>query len=98
VTTYVGSFTGRQILLAMRDSGRPSRMTVVVLRLSPLWLFLLVVGGYAGVLGWRPGALAMLAAVCCRVTGHLLVGLTEYRRTMREPWPKVSPLDHDDDW
>ena len=82
----------------MRDRGRPSRVTVVVLRLSPLWLLPLVAGAYAGALGWRVGALAMLAAVCCRVAGHLLVGLTEYRRTMREPWPRVPPLDDDDDW
>ena len=28
----------------------------------------------------------------------LVVGLVEYRRTMRRAWPEVAPLDDDDDW
>ena len=35
---------------------------------------------------------------CKQSPEPLLVGLTEYRRTMRRPWPKVPPLDDDDDW
>ena len=72
---------------------------VAVVRLSPLWTVLLVGGAYAGVLGWRPGAFLMLAAVCCMIAGHLLVGVTEYRRVMRRPWPEVPALEDDeDDW
>jgi len=82
----------------MDNRGQPGRITVVVSRLNPILMLLLVAGAYGGALGSRVGAFAMLAAVCCRVGGHLLVGLTEYRRTMRRPWPKVPPLDDDDDW
>jgi hypothetical protein len=33
------------------------------------------------------------------IGGHLLMGVSEYRRVMRRPWPNVSPLeDDDDDW
>jgi hypothetical protein len=40
----------------------------------------------------------MLAAVCGTIAGHLLIGVSEYRRIMRRPWPKVPPLDDEDDW
>jgi hypothetical protein len=77
---------------------QPPRLAVVAARLSLLWTFLLVAGAWSGALGWRPGAFIMLAAVCCILTGHLLVGVIAYRRTMRRPWPKVPPLEDDDDW
>jgi hypothetical protein len=67
------------------------------MRAESVWLFLLIVGTYGGLLGWRAAAFVMVAAVCLRVLGHLLVGFTEYRRIMRRPWPKVAPLD-DDEW
>jgi hypothetical protein len=40
----------------------------------------------------------MLAGVCGNVAGHLLMGITEYRRVMRRSWPKVLPLEDDDEW
>ena len=60
-------------------------------------MLMLLGGGYAGVLGWRPGAWAMLAAVCGQISGHLVIGMTTYRAVMRRPWPSVAPLT-DDDW
>jgi hypothetical protein len=71
---------------------------MIVLRIAPVWLVLLVVGGYSAVFGWRPGGFLMLAGVCGMIGGHLVVGVVEYRRTMRRPWPAVSPLDDEDDW
>lgn len=61
-------------------------------------MLLLIAGAYGGALGWRVAALVMLAAVSGQIGGHLLVGLTEYRRAMRRPWPKVQPAQDDDDW
>ena len=58
---------------------------------------MLIVGFYGGVLGWRVGAFVMLTAVCGNIAGHLLTGVTEYRRIMRRPWPKVAPLEDEDD-
>jgi hypothetical protein len=81
----------------MRPDAQTPRTLVAVIRLSPLWTILLVAGAYAGALGWRPGAFLMLAAVCATIAGHLLVGVTEYRRVMRRPWPEVSPLEDDED-
>jgi hypothetical protein len=58
----------------------------------------LVIGFYGGALGWRPGAFLMLTGVFGQISGHLTVGITEYRRVMRSPWPHVTSLDDDDDW
>jgi hypothetical protein len=80
------------------DLDRPSAIAVVATRLGLVWLVLLVGGGYAAVLGWRRGAFLMLAAVCGTIAGHLVIGVSEYRRIMRRPWPKVPLLDDEDDW
>ena len=66
-------------------------------RLGLVWVILLIVGAYSAVLGWRGGAFVMLGAVCGNVAGHLLIGVTEYRRIMSRPWPEVPPLDDGDD-
>ncbi len=71
---------------------------MIAARLSLVWLLLLIVGGYGAVLGWRAGAFLMLAAVCAMITGHLVIGFSEYRRIMRRPWPSVRPLDDEDEW
>jgi hypothetical protein len=71
---------------------------VIAARLSPIWLLLLIVGFYGGLLGWRAAAFLMLAGVCGRIAGHLLMGITEYRRIMRRSWPEVRPLEDDDSW
>jgi hypothetical protein len=80
------------------DPDRPSAIAVIAARSGLVWLVLLVGGGYAAVLGWRGGAFLMLAAVCGTISGHLLIGVSEYRRIMRRPWPDVAPLDDEDDW
>ena len=76
---------------------RPSPLAVLALRLGVVWLSLLMVGFYGGLLGWRGGAFLMLAGACGSFAGHMVVGVTEYRRVMSRAWPKVAPLV-DDDW
>jgi hypothetical protein len=82
--------------MAHRD--RPSPIAVFAARLGTLWLLLLMSGLSTSALGWRGGAFLMLTAVCGMIGGHLVMGVAEYRRTMRRPWPKVPPIDDDDDW
>jgi hypothetical protein len=82
----------------VEDHDRPSAIAVVATRLSLVWLLLLVVGFYCGALGWRGGAFLMLTGVCGNLVGHLLIGVTEYRRIMRRPWPEVPPIDDEDEW
>jgi hypothetical protein len=82
----------------MKDREQPSVITVVAARLALVWLLLMTVGGYSAALGWRPGGFMMLGGVCGNITGHLLVGFTEYPRAMRRPWPAVSPLEDEDEW
>jgi hypothetical protein len=54
-----------------------------------------VLGGL--LLGSRVGAIVALIALCASLTLHVMNGLIEYRRVMRRPWPRVEPLDDDDD-
>lgn len=83
---------------ASDTANRPSRLAVATIRLETLWLLLLIVGTYGAGFKWRTGAFLALAAVCGRVSGHLLVGWTEYRRIMSHPWPQVAALAEDEDW
>lgn len=83
----------------MEDQDRPAAIAIGAAYLAYVWAALLCVGGFGAALGWRPGVVLMLAGVSGFVAGHLIMGFTEYRRIMRRPWPKVRPLDDDeDDW
>ncbi|MCW2964833.1 MAG: hypothetical protein JWO17_2085 [Actinomycetia bacterium] len=82
----------------MAHHDRPSAIAVFVARLGLLWTPLLIVGFYVGALGSRIGAFVMLTGVCGNIVGHLLTGAAEYRRIMGRPWPKVQPLEDEDDW
>ncbi|HET9243168.1 MAG TPA: hypothetical protein VFN99_06970 [Gaiella sp.] len=57
---------------------------------------LLVVGLFSAPF-WRPGLWFVLAAAAVLLAGHLARGVVGYRSVMRRPWPKVEPLDRDDD-
>ena len=83
---------------SISDQERPGPFAIAAARLSPLWLLVMIFGVYGAGLGWRPGAYFMLMAILGQVGGHLVMGVTEYRRVMRRPWPQVAPLDDDDDW
>ena len=48
--------------------------------------------------GWRPAAFVIVAAFTMLLAVHLLVGAVAYRRVMNRPWPRVRPLDDDDEW
>ena len=82
----------------MKEQERPSTFAIAAARLSSLWLLVMIVGIYGAAFGWRPGAYVMVTALLGLVGGHLVMGITEYRRVMRRPWPQVAPLDDDDDW
>jgi hypothetical protein len=71
---------------------------MVALRVSPVWMLLLVVGFFSAALGWRIGAFLMLAWACGTFIGHLVVGVSEYRRVMGYEWPEVPVLPDEDDW
>jgi hypothetical protein len=45
----------------------------------------------------RAGVFVMLAGVVAYFGMHLLVGIVGYRQTMRRPWPKVPPVEDDED-
>jgi hypothetical protein len=51
----------------------------------------------AAVAGSRVGAYLMLGALGGTISVHLVVGVIGYRRAMARPWPRVSPLDDEDD-
>jgi hypothetical protein len=61
---------------------------------------LMLFGGVgAAFLGWRPGAFVAIAGALLLFLEHLAAGVWSYRRVMRRPWPKVPPIeDDDDDW
>ena len=61
-------------------------------------LALLVTGGYAAAAGWRPAAWLLVASVAGAFAGRVAISVVAYRRTMRRPWPEVSPLRDDEDW
>ena len=45
------------------------------------------------------GVLLILVGVVGMFATRLVVGVVGYRQTMRRPWPKVPPVeDEDDDW
>jgi hypothetical protein len=62
---------------------------------------LLAVPLYAGLpvflFDQRAGVLLMLAGMVGLFATHLAFAIVGYRRTMSHPWPKVPPLDEDDD-
>ena len=82
----------------MQDVERPNAVALGAARLSPFWLIVMIVGVYGAAFGWRPGAYLMITALLGEIGGHLLTGITEYRRVMRRPWPQVPPIDDDDEW
>jgi len=57
---------------------------------------LLVAGLILLLLAPRPGVFLLLAGVSARIGSHLFLGILGYRRTMRRPWPHVTPLGEDD--
>ena len=63
-------------------------------------LFVLVYGGVFAGLAFqsRTAAYAALAGFLATVSVHVIVSVVYYRRVMAREWPKVEPLDDDEDW
>ena len=59
---------------------------------------LIIVGAFGAVLFGIAGVIAMLAGLAVALSTHLIVGAIQYRRVMSREWPKVRPLDPDDEW
>ena len=60
---------------------------------------MLIVGGIgAAFLGFHWGAFVAVAGVFLTFSWHLAVGILGYRRVMSRAWPKVTPIEDDDDW
>lgn len=60
---------------------------------------LLLFGGlFVVVFAVRLAAFLMLAGAIGMFGTRLVVGVIEYRRTMRRPWPSVPPLEDEDEW
>lgn len=75
----------------MEDDERPDAFALLAAWLTWLWLIVMTVGLYGAAFGWRPGAYFMITALLGYIVSHLLIGITEYRRVMRRPWPQVRP-------
>ncbi len=59
---------------------------------------LVIFAGVASVLFARRLAVVLILAGFLGYTGaHLAMGVVHYRETMRRAWPKVSPVEDDDD-
>jgi hypothetical protein len=56
------------------------------------------VGIYAAAMGHRWGAFAALGAITVEFIVYLVAAVVIYRKTMRRPWPKVAPIEDDNDW
>jgi hypothetical protein len=82
----------------MGDDERPNVFALIAARLTLLWLIVMMVGLYGAAFGWRPSAYFMVTALLGYFVSHLVMGVTEYRRVMRRSWPKVPPLEDDDEW
>jgi hypothetical protein len=81
----------------LRESQRVTRLERLALRLDLVFFLLLMVGAYAAVFRWRPAAALMLTGLMGHLLVHVTVGVSAHWRIMRAPWPKITPLDDDDD-
>jgi len=59
---------------------------------------LMLAGVYTAILGHRLGAWIFLSGVIGQLALDLTVAIVGYRDVMNRPWPKVMPLDDEDDW
>lgn len=84
--------------VAENELSSRDRVLVITLAVAENLFFLLLVGGMYAALLWRPAAYVMLAGLSGRLLNHLAQGIVRYRMVMARPWPKVTPLDDDDDW
>jgi hypothetical protein len=69
-----------------------------VLRAVLLGFELLLFGGVPSVLfAPRLAVFLIFVGFIGYVGTHVVMGIVHYRRTMRRPWPRVPPIEDDDD-
>jgi hypothetical protein len=52
---------------------------------------------YAAFLGWRTGGFVAIGAALAIPVVNVSYAMRGYRRIMKRPWPKVPPIEEDDD-
>jgi hypothetical protein len=80
------------------DFSPRARGVLVVLAIAQTPLLVLWLGGMYAALAWRPAIYVALVSMTGRFLVHLVQGWLTYRAVMARPWPKVRPLDDDEDW
>lgn len=95
---YRGCICHDAVVSAYDDPPLPRAVSLLVRIAAPLAMAGILAGFLTAIAGWRIGAFVMLGAVCLDFTWHLAAGIAGYRSVMRRPWPKVAPLDDDDEW
>jgi membrane-associated PAP2 superfamily phosphatase len=78
--------------------GERARLRLVFSWVGLLGTGLLAIGGLAAAWDWEPGAYVMIGALASMVLAHLVVGVVGYLQVMSRPWPRVRPLEDEDDW
>jgi hypothetical protein len=87
------------VVRAEAAAAKPTAVEWAFVLEAHVFMVLIVAGVISGLAGWRPAAILLVGAIVVRVATHLTASAITYRRTMRRPWPAVSPLsDEDDDW
>lgn len=81
------------------EKGRPPRRAVVAGWAYGYGTLCLMAAGVGGaLLGWRPSAFLLVGYIVLQLAVHLALGTIGYRSLMEREWPKVRPLEDDDDW
>jgi hypothetical protein len=95
------NLTGRSTILSVAEaSGEPIPRWARFASFGYFLLFLVLYGAvFAGLaLQSRAAAYVAVAGFVATLTVHVVVAVVNYRRVMRSDWPKVDPLEDDDDW
>jgi hypothetical protein len=80
------------------DLASRERALLITPAVAESLFFVLMIGGMYAALVWRPAAYVMLIGFTGHVLNHIAQGVLRYRMVMARPWPKVAPIDDDDDW
>ena len=70
----------------------------IATRARALFAAVTVAGAVAAILESEAGVALILVGVVGTLAAQLAVGVAGYRRAMSRPWPRVRPLDDEDDW
>ena len=63
------------------------------------WLVTFPMAAFAAVAAkWRPSVWILVGGMTVLIAGRVAISVVTYRQVMNGPWPKVAPLDDEDDW